>query len=181
MIKPHLSFILVAFGIFGMTNAPVAYYPEETEQLCQIAEQNAGEDKYAETHFKCLISQNDYLKTVLKETYEKAISAAKSQTSKRKLEENFKRISQRDPELNQLISDLNANPKEEDFIIANSQLEYEQGIMICDIAETAVSLLPKNFRTNKNPQKLMETNFKKALAKTENKEALQTAQKQWLK
>ncbi len=151
------------------------YYPPEVREICANYEKAENQAAHA---VKCLIAQNDYLRTVLSEEYKKNLEAAKTKTAKKKLQDQYRFGLQREEDLSQDIKKFLEHPNSEDYGPENSLL-FEQGILLDEVASIKVAALPKAIRLSKNPKKMMQANYKKALAVAKNKEELETSQKQW--
>ncbi len=152
------------------------YYPPKVVEHCKA--QTLGSD-HIKQDIECLKARNDYLLEVLKETSQKALASIKDEKRRKELEELSKWTIE-DPYYSQDLEKLFDLPTGGSFRDVLNGLIYGQQNLIEANNALKVAMLPEEIRTSKDPEKLVKTNYEKALSSSKYKEAIEKSQKQWL-
>ncbi|MCD8338843.1 MAG: hypothetical protein LUC43_01360, partial [Burkholderiales bacterium] len=173
MKRTLLSIGLVWISLGALQNVEAGYYPQETEELCAGVTQEPTEDQL-KAAFNCENARNAYLRKQLEEAYKKAYESAED---KEKIEKAWGFEEQAEKDYQTKVVEVEAKDGVTKQLFDDAV--ERNVILILAVNRYSVMPLSKAIRNNKNPVKLVDTNFNKALAKAKDKTAFRNAQKEW--
>ncbi len=189
-MKKHVLLIALPF-IFALATASVQAtpYPNEIAQLCKDT-QDSLEQKEV---LKCIQAQIEYLKPLVKENFDSACQAAldkaKLENDQKKFEEQLAvALKEMEAESDELLKKDKAFEVKSQLAGRAYELEasllpapkYSRAIRKCESKITiATNAAECRLLKLKAEKKILDRNYKKALAASDDKAALRADQKQW--